>query len=47
MVDEHALAAALKDERIRAAALDVQENEPLVFANSKLVLHDLPCEQCA
>ncbi|XP_055872409.1 C-terminal-binding protein-like isoform X7 [Biomphalaria glabrata] len=36
LVDEHALAAALKDGRIRAAALDVQENEPLVFANSPL-----------
>ena len=35
LVDELALAAALKDGRIRAAALDVQENEPLVFANSK------------
>lgn len=35
LVDEHALAAALKDGRIRAAALDVQENEPLVFANSE------------
>lgn len=28
LVDETALAAALKDGRIRAAALDVQENEP-------------------
>ena len=28
LVDENALAAALKDGRIRAAALDVHENEP-------------------
>ena len=34
-MDEHALAAALKDGRIRAAALDVHENEPFVVANSK------------
>lgn len=31
LVDENALAAALKDGRIRAAALDVHENEP--YAN--------------
>lgn len=35
LVDELALAAALKDGRIRAAALDVHENEPFTFANSK------------
>ena len=35
LVDEHALAAALKDGRIRAAALDVHENEPFSFANSE------------
>ena len=34
LVDEMALAAALKDGRIRAAALDVHENEPFSFANS-------------
>lgn len=28
LVDENALAAALKEGRIRAAALDVHENEP-------------------
>lgn len=28
LVDENALASALKDGRIRAAALDVQESEP-------------------
>ncbi len=36
LVDEHALAQALKDGRIRAAALDVHENEPFSYANSKL-----------
>ncbi|KAK3590266.1 hypothetical protein CHS0354_041344 [Potamilus streckersoni] len=36
LVDEHALAAALKDGRIRAAALDVHENEPFVLAQSPL-----------
>jgi phosphoglycerate dehydrogenase-like enzyme len=35
LVDEHALAMALKDGRIRAAALDVQENEPFILATSK------------
>lgn len=35
LVDEHALAHALKNERIRAAALDVHENEPFTFSNSK------------
>ena len=34
LVDEVALAQALKDGRIRAAALDVHENEPFSFANS-------------
>lgn len=36
LVDEHALAAALKDGRIRAAALDVHENEPFSFSTSPL-----------
>ncbi|XP_025086932.1 C-terminal-binding protein 1-like isoform X1 [Pomacea canaliculata] len=36
LVDEHALAAALKDGRICAAALDVQENEPFSLATSPL-----------
>lgn len=36
LVDEHALAAALKDGRIRAAALDVQESEPFNLATSPL-----------
>lgn len=36
LVDEHALAAALKDGRVRAAALDVHENEPFVLAQSPL-----------
>lgn len=35
LVDEHALAAALKDGRIRAAALDVHENEPFSFSTSE------------
>ena len=34
LVDEHALAAALKDGRVRASALDVHENEPFVLASS-------------
>ena len=36
LVDEVALALALKEGRIRAAALDVQENEPFNLLNSKL-----------
>lgn len=36
LVDEQALAAALKDNRIRAAALDVHESEPFSFAASPL-----------
>lgn len=36
LVDEHALAAALKDGRVRAAALDVHENEPFTLAQSPL-----------
>ena len=39
LVDEHALAAALKDGRIRAAALDVHESEPFVMANSMFFPH--------
>ena len=35
LVDEHALAAALKDGRIRAAALDVQESEPFNLTTSQ------------
>lgn len=35
LVDEQALAAALKDNRIRAAALDVHESEPFSFAASE------------
>ena len=38
LVDETALAAALKDGRIRAAALDVQEGEPYNPASSQLIL---------
>lgn len=38
LVDDEALAAALKHGRIRAAALDVHENEPYnVFQVSKMV----------
>lgn len=36
LVDESALAAALKDGRIRAAALDVHESEPFSLLASKL-----------
>lgn len=35
LVDEHSLAAALKDGRIRAAALDVHEGEPLAVLGGK------------
>ena len=39
LVDESALAQALKDGRIRAAALDVHENEPYnVFQGSVALL---------
>lgn len=39
LVDESALAQALKDGRIRAAALDVHENEPYnVFQGSVYLL---------
>ena len=40
LVDENALAAALKDGRIRAAALDVHENEPFSFQTSKYELNE-------
>ncbi|CAH8524581.1 unnamed protein product [Schistosoma intercalatum] len=36
LIDEVALAAALKEGRIRAAALDVTETEPFVWSNSAL-----------
>ncbi|RTG90252.1 C-terminal binding protein [Schistosoma bovis] len=36
LIDEAALAAALKEGRIRAAALDVTETEPFVWSNSAL-----------
>lgn len=39
LVDELALAAALKEGRIRAAALDVHESEPFSMANSELNHH--------
>ena len=39
LVDEPALATALKDGRIRAAALDVQESEPFNPANSKNIYY--------
>ncbi len=38
LVDEHALAQALKDGRIRAAGLDVHENEPFSYQTSKYTL---------
>lgn len=37
LIDEVALAAALKEGRIRAAALDVTENEPFVWNNSEFL----------
>ena len=40
LVDEPALAVALKDGRIRAAALDVQESEPYNPANSEFVIRN-------
>ena len=42
LVDEHALAAALKDSRIRAAALDVHESEPFNLSNSMYNISKLP-----
>lgn len=41
LIDEVALASALKEGRIRAAALDVTENEPFVWSNSKLFILNL------
>lgn len=42
LVDEAALAMALKDNRIRAAAIDVHENEPYNIMNSSSPLKDAP-----
>ncbi len=42
LVDEAALAMALKDNRIRAAAVDVHENEPYNIMNSASPLKDAP-----
>ena len=42
LVDEAALAMALKDNRIRAAALDVHENEPYNIMTSASPLKDAP-----
>ncbi len=39
LVDESALAQALKDGRIRAAALDVHENEPYNVFQGSVTLH--------
>jgi C-terminal binding protein len=42
LIDEASLAMALKDNRIRAAALDVHENEPYNIMNSASPLKDAP-----
>ncbi len=42
LVEEQALAAALKDNRIRAAALDVHESEPHNLMSSTSPLRDAP-----
>lgn len=42
LIDEAALAAALKDNRIRAAALDVHESEPHNLMTSNSPLRDAP-----
>ena len=42
LVDENALAAALRDGRIRAAAIDVQENEPYNPTNGAFAFFTLP-----
>lgn len=42
LIDEAALAAALKDNRIRAAALDVHESEPHNLITSNSPLRDAP-----
>ncbi len=42
LVDEAALAMALKDNRIRAAAIDVHENEPYNIMSSASPLKDAP-----
>jgi C-terminal binding protein len=39
LIDETALAVALKDGRIRGAALDVLENEPYNLAAGKIFIH--------
>ena len=39
LIDETALAAALKDGRIRGAALDVLENEPYNLAAGKIFFY--------
>jgi C-terminal binding protein len=42
LIDEAALAAALKDNRIRAAAIDVHESEPHNLMSSNSPLRDAP-----
>ena len=44
VIDEEALAKALKDGRVFSAALDVQEKEPFVWSESPL--YDCPNVQC-
>jgi len=51
LVDDEALAAALKHGRIRAAALDVHENEPynvfqVILKNRKRIKINLNSKKC-
>ena len=45
LVDEAALALALKDNRIRAAAIDVHENEPYNVFSGRIRMESITAEQ--